>query len=148
MKKYLSMILFVFVMGIVSSGILIGVNALTKDRIAANAELVWKDAVLTHHGIAHDQNDFNEKFEEFITSETKETTTGESLTAYFDDNGLVSFRFFGYGLWGPIEGVITLESNFKTIVAITITDQAETPGLGGVVAERAYLLFSSAFSSL
>jgi preprotein translocase subunit SecE len=36
MKEYLKMIVFVLVMGIVTSGVLIGMDQLTADRIAAN----------------------------------------------------------------------------------------------------------------
>src|SRR5690606_25966634 len=139
MKKYLSMLLFVIVMGAVSTGVLMGADYITKDAIARNAEFVWKSAILTHHEIAHTQNDFVELFDSSFQVETEDTGT-EVLTLYTNvETGRLSFRFKGMGLWDSIEGVITFEEDFKTIVGITVTKQAETPGLGGVVAEKAYL---------
>ncbi len=141
MQKYLSMILFVVVMGAVSVGVLVGADIITRDLIAKNAEFVWKDAMLNHHEIAHTPSDFSEIFDEsFDVEEGTHPDTDQTLYVYYGkDDGRISFRFKGNGLWGPIEGVITLEPDFVTIVAITVTKHEETPGLGGIVAERQYL---------
>lgn len=141
MQKYLSMILFVVVMGLVSVGVLVGADILTRELIEKNAEFVWKDAMLNHHEIEHTAADFSEIFDEsFDVSEGTHPDTGETIHIYYGkDDGRISFRFKGYGLWDKIEGVITLEEDFVTIVSITVTLQAETPGLGGIVAERPYL---------
>lgn len=141
MKKSLSLFTFVLVMGVVTSLVLTGANMITADRIAKNAEYTWKSAVLTHHGISHTQNDFFEIFEEsFDEEEATNPDTNKPVYLYTNpENGFVSFRFSGFGLWDKIEGVITLEDDFYTIVAITVTEQGETPGLGGIVAEKPYL---------
>lgn len=39
----------------------------------------------------------------------------------------------GYGLWSTLYGYLVLENDFNTVVGITFTDHAETPGLGGEV---------------
>ncbi|WP_026399767.1 FMN-binding protein [Acholeplasma equifetale] len=140
MKKYLQMMLFVIVLGLVASGILVGANEITKDYIAKNAEYAWKHSILEHHEIPHTQLDFSEVFDESFTVQTEFYEDGNTLTLYTNKvNNRISFRFFGNGLWDVIEGVITLEPDFNTVVAITVTKQAETPGLGGVVAEPEYL---------
>ena len=54
-------------------------------------------------------------------------------------SGAVSYEFLGGGVWGPIYGIITLEDDLETIRQITVLEQEETPGLGGIVASRAYL---------
>ncbi len=46
MKKYISMLLFVLILGIVASGILIGMDILTADRIEANEEIDLRLTVL------------------------------------------------------------------------------------------------------
>ncbi len=140
-KRYLQMILFVVILGSVSAGILIGMDLLTRDRIAANAEYSWKSAILTHNNIAYDTNNFATVFDANITPEDMiDPETDTPLTLYRDNTtGNISFKFSGYGLWDVIEGVITLEDDFTTIVYITVLKQAETPGLGGIVAERPYL---------
>ncbi|MBN3490046.1 FMN-binding protein [Acholeplasma equirhinis] len=140
MKKYLSMLLFVVIMGTVSVGVLMGADLLTNELIAKNSEFVWKSAILDHHEIAHTQTDFVEIFDASFEVSTTPEDAEELLTLYTNnETGQMSFRFYGMGLWDTIEGVITFEPDWKTIVKITVTKQAETPGLGGRVAERKYL---------
>jgi Na+-transporting NADH:ubiquinone oxidoreductase subunit C len=55
------------------------------------------------------------------------------------DTGYVTFEVDGGGVWGPIEGIVTLQPDFETIVDVSILQQEETPGLGGVIAESQYL---------
>lgn len=141
MKKYLSMISFVLILGVISAGILMGADYITKDAIAKNAELSWKSAILRHHEIAYTSTDFSEIFDAtFTIKDAIDPETGDTKHLYTDElTGRLSFRYRGYGLWDVIEGVMTLESDFQTIVAITVTKQSETPGLGGIVAEKNYL---------
>ena len=68
---------------------------------------------------------------------------GESTVNYVfyqnEATGAISYEFIGDGVWGKISGIITLESDFETIINISIISQVETPGLGGIVAEENYL---------
>jgi Na+-transporting NADH:ubiquinone oxidoreductase subunit C len=70
---------------------------------------------------------------------------GEAFTyTFYEDklSGTITFGFgptFGGGVWGPIIGLLSLENDFTTIVRIAVLQQEETPGLGGIVATRAYL---------
>lgn len=41
--------------------------------------------------------------------------------------------FSGSGLWGPVLGVLALESDFETIRGVRFYKQEETPGLGGEI---------------
>src|SRR5690606_17151025 len=111
MKKYLSMLLFVVVMGAVSVGVLMGADFVTRDFIEKNSEVVWKSAILEHHEIAHTQADFVEIFEaSFNTLQTPEDAEEQFTVFENKETGNVSYRFFGMGLWDAIEGVITLET--------------------------------------
>lgn len=140
MKKYISMLSFVLIMGIVSSVILMGADMITRDRIAKNAEYAWKTAILTHHNVDYTDANFDEVFLETFEERTAEDTNGKTRYLYVhNQTGAVSYQFSGGGLWDTIAGVITLESDFQTIVQITVTKQGETPGLGGIVAEKPYL---------
>ena len=49
----------------------------------------------------------------------------------------------GTGLWGPIWGFVSLESDFKTIYGATFDHKSETPGLG---AEIKYASYSDQYS--
>lgn len=140
MKKYLSMLSFVLIMGIVSSAILMGADYLTRDAIARNAEYAWKTAILSHHEIEFTAGNFDVVFDDAFEERTAEDSQGNMRFLYVNnETGAISYRFSGSGLWDVIQGVITLESDFQTIVRITVTKQGETPGLGGIVAEKPYL---------
>jgi Na+-transporting NADH:ubiquinone oxidoreductase subunit C len=146
MNKYLRMIVFVFILGTVSGGLLFGTGALTNSLIEANATALLKSEILTAHGIEFNFTNIHDVFE---TSTDTITVDGEydgedyTYTFYEDKlSGTITFGFgptFGGGVWGPIIGLLSLESDFSTIIRISVLQQEETPGLGGIVATRAYL---------
>lgn len=135
MNKNLKLIIFIVIVGVVTSGLLLGADALTKSRIELNREAKLKSAVLDGFGIEYTFSNIHDIYDQDV-----EIITEGDLTFYVDQNsGRVSYEFEGSGLWGEIIGLITLEDDFVTIARITILQQNETPGLGGVVAERPYL---------
>lgn len=135
MRQYINMLVFVVILGSVVSFLLVGMDLLTKDRIARNDEALLKSSILDAYDISYS---FNTVFERF--DETVEEVVIEDTTFYIDkETNRVSYIFKGSGVWGPIEAIMTLEADFKTIVSISILAQEETPGLGGVLAEAWYL---------
>ena len=135
MNQYLKMTLFVLVMALITSSVLLGIEALTADRIQANQDAKVKSAVLDANGITYSITNINETFAAEI-----EIIELEDWVFYLNpDTGAVSFNIEGGGVWGPIEGILTLESDFETILNVTILQQEETPGLGGVIADSQYL---------
>jgi Na+-transporting NADH:ubiquinone oxidoreductase subunit C len=135
MNQNLKMMIFVVILGLVTSALLLGANALTEDRIELNKEAKLKSAILDGFDIEYNFTNIHDVFDDSIT-----ILEEDGYTFYVNDlTGSVAFRFEGSGLWGPIIGILTLEDDFETIVRITILEQEETPGLGGVVAERPYL---------
>lgn len=136
MKQYIRMLLFVIILGGVTSGLLVGMDMITKDRIALNKEAQIKSAILDAYDISYNLSTVHDIFEDNVTVIQYE---GED-TFYVDNTtGQISYIFSGGGVWGTIRGVITFESDFRTVVNLSILEQSETPGLGGVVAERWYL---------
>jgi Na+-transporting NADH:ubiquinone oxidoreductase subunit C len=135
MKTNLKLLLFVLIMAVLTSGILVGVEALTAERIQNNQDAKIKIAILEANGIAYTLSSINETFDQEI-----DVIEIDEWTFYVNpDNGSVSFALSGGGVWGPIEGILTLESDFETIIKVSILQQEETPGLGGVIAESQYL---------
>ncbi|MCK7488162.1 MAG: FMN-binding protein [Bacillus subtilis] len=131
MKEYLKMIVFVLIMGILTSGLLVGMDALTAERIAENESADIKTTIMDAYGIAYTTTNLHDVFQNSI-----DVVTSGEYTFYVDRvSGAVSFEFIGGGVWGPISGVITLKSDFVTIQSIAVLDQEETPGLGGRIAE-------------
>ncbi|MDY0166779.1 MAG: FMN-binding protein [Thermoguttaceae bacterium] len=51
---------------------------------------------------------------------------------------LVAVKVVGPGLWGPIHGFVSLESDWNTIRGITFHDHQETPGLGAEISGEAF----------
>lgn len=133
--QHLKLVLFVVILGAITSLLLLGMDQLTRDRIQANEEAEIKATLLNAYNIEYTYANIHDVFDEHV--ETREI---DGLTFYLEEeSGAVSFHFEGGGVWGPIVGIITLESDFETIVAIAVLQQEETPGLGGVVAEAPYL---------
>lgn len=136
MKDSLKLIVFVLILGAISALVLIGVDALTKERIKQNQLYEFQYTVLKANDESTD-GDINERFLEVMEEEYDEES---GLTIYtHKQTKNVSFTFEGNGLWDVIEGILTLKEDFKTIVDVTITEQGETPGLGALVAEREFL---------
>jgi len=135
MRENLKLLLFVLVMAIFTSGILMGVEALTAERIQNNQDAKIKIAILDANDIAYSLANINETFDREIDI----VIVGDWTFYVNPDNGSISFAIAGGGVWGPIEGILTLESDFETIKRVSILKQEETPGLGGVIADRTYL---------
>ncbi|MFW5811375.1 MAG: FMN-binding protein [Alkalispirochaetaceae bacterium] len=52
---------------------------------------------------------------------------------------LYAKEFSGPGVWGPIVGIVSVNSRGERIFAVEILDQNETPGLGGRITEEEFL---------
>jgi Na(+)-translocating NADH:ubiquinone oxidoreductase C subunit len=55
-----------------------------------------------------------------------------------DESELVAVDVVGKGLWGPIRGFVSLESDWNTIRGVTFHDHQETPGLGAEISGEAF----------
>lgn len=146
MNKYTKMLSFIATLGIVSGGLLFGANAATNDLITANADALLKSEILTAHDIEFNFTNIHDVFEATTTViEIEDEYEGNPFTYTFyedQETGAVTFGFgpvFGGGVWGPIIGLLSLETDFNTIIRISVLQQEETPGLGGIVATRVYL---------
>lgn len=134
MKDQIKMILFVFILGIVAAGILVGSDSYTKPIIEEYQEYSFKKTILTSFEIEHTEDSVLDIYQDNIIEEDV-----NAMTIYYTESGNVGFEFEGKGLWGPIEGFMTLEPDYVTIQGVQITYNEETPGLGGIIAEQWYL---------
>lgn len=143
MKQYIKMVIFIFVLGAVSAGLLIGVDALTSERIEQNKKYELYSAILDANEISYTQSNFVEVFNDNMEIIDPLEGRQSNILVYRritnDDSGFYSFEFSGNAMWGPMKGVLTLEADFKTIVKIKILDQEETPGLGARIGEEEVL---------
>jgi Na+-transporting NADH:ubiquinone oxidoreductase subunit C len=139
MKRILKIMGFVFAMGSITSLLIIGMDALTFERILANEQALFQSKVLDAFDVPYTTATINEVFNQNVEA-IELDVNGEVFTVYRDPRtGRVSMEISGGGVWGPIIGVLTLEPDFVTIASVAILQQEETPGLGGRITEPAYL---------
>jgi Na+-transporting NADH:ubiquinone oxidoreductase subunit C len=134
MKERVRMIIFILVLGSFLTAALTAVTNYTDPIIERNNVITLKKSVLDALEIA-----YTEESSEAIFTERVEVVSKEGGTFYFTQNGDVAFEISGSGLWGPIEGVLAMKPDLKTIKGLTIIRQEETPGLGGRIGEKEFL---------
>lgn len=135
MSQYIKMLIFVLGLAVGTSAVLLGMEELTAERIEANQQIELQQVILDAYNIEYNTTNINDVFE----SSVEIIEEGDKILYVDKNSGAVSFEFVGGGVWGPISGVLTLEDDYETIRSITVLQQEETPGLGGVVANPQYL---------
>jgi Na+-transporting NADH:ubiquinone oxidoreductase subunit C len=134
-KRYLKMLQFVLIMGLATSVVFVGMEYWTAPLISANAANELRSTILSANGISFTTGNINSVYSENV----EEIVVDDFVFFVVKSTGNISFEFSGGGVWGPIEGVLTLAPDKETIVDIRVLEQQETPGLGGVVATINYL---------
>jgi Na+-transporting NADH:ubiquinone oxidoreductase subunit C len=130
-------IAFVFLVSVVFSAILAGVNAFYLPSIEKNAELAEKRSIL--YTLELDNQGDREQIEQIFLENVQEKKIA-GIDAYVrvdtDQKELAyAFPVKGSGLWGTIEGYLAVSSDFSQITGIDFTSHSETPGLGGRIDE-------------
>jgi len=125
------------------SSIVIGLTQTTSERVAANEKLTFEKAVLAVLPGLYDENDkvsgleLHKRFTEKVTA--PDELSGGAYT--LRDSGKITayaVPLTGRGFWAPIKGIIGIEADKKTITAIAIYQQNETPGLGAEIAKSEF----------
>lgn len=141
-------VLFMIILTVVLTAILAFSYEVSKERVAAYKELSFKQELLSlfqnkvKELSQYEISELNlEKINGLYTKYiTKKQIPGEEARDYyqFTHNGVsigkcypVSFG----GLWGTISLLVAVDNDFKEIIGLRITEQNETPGLGGRIVE-------------
>lgn len=129
-------ILYMFVTTAAFSSVVIGFTGLTRQRVEANAALAFERAVVMVFPELYEANmsslDIHRVFTEQISA--PDATSGGAYT--YKQAGQVAgyaLPFAGQGFWAPIEGVIGIAADRKTVRGIAFYEQNETPGLGAEI---------------
>lgn len=130
-------VLFVFAATFLFTGALSFVHTSTADIVANNERERYQRAVLAAMGIAAETQ--TEVFERYEAVERIEGEGEDIYRATVDGRELIATPFTGPGVWGAIEGIISVTSDGQRIAGVEILDQNETPGLGGRVTEDWFL---------
>jgi len=137
-KKRWFATVYMFVLTGVCSSAVIGLSRLTAERVRANAELAFEQAVLEvlpglyEPGLGGLQ--VHRRFAEQVDGPTQ---SSGGAYVYAEGGAVVVYAlpFEGQGFWAPIRGVIGIRADRRTITGIAFYDQNETPGLGARITE-------------
>jgi len=135
MKEKILMILFILLLGSVLSTTLVSVDKYTAPLIEKNKTRKLYVSILKALDITFTEDKVDKAFEENVITKKQEEINFYIARA----GGDIAFEIKGSGLWGPVHGIIALRPDLKTIKAITIIHQEETPGLGGRIGESDFL---------
>jgi Na(+)-translocating NADH:ubiquinone oxidoreductase C subunit len=125
------------------SSIVIGLTQSTGKRVAANEKLTFEKAVLAVLPGLYDENEkvsgleLHKRFTEKVTA--PDELSGGAYT--LRDSGKIAayaLPISGQGFWALIRAVIGVEADGKTITAMAVYQQNETPGLGAEIAKSEF----------
>ncbi len=141
-------ILYMFLVTVFFSTVIIGFTRFTGEQVEANQKLSFESAVI---GVLPELSkqtgsgmDIHGQFTENILP--PDSATAGAYT--FQQNGRILAYILpvsGQGFWAPIQGVLGIQPDRRTITGIAFYEQNETPGLG---AEIAKMPFRQQFSGL
>ncbi len=134
MRDKIMMIVFVLILGTILATTLVGVDAFTEPMISKNKKIKELSTILNTFGI-----EFTEETIEKAFTDNIETIQYAEMSVYRNTAGEVAFPFEGSGFQGPIIGVTVMDADGKTIRAVGIKSQVETPGLGSRITEKQFL---------
>lgn len=141
MKNNAYTIIFVICLGIVCGGLLTFANVKLSPYRRANMEAEKVINILDVLGVPFDHASSSQQLLEIFKENIHEKQMGKNTVYVYsrDEKEIaVAVPFSGSGVWGPIEGFISLNPDLKSIVAVTFHKQEETPGLGGEIASQAF----------
>jgi Na+-transporting NADH:ubiquinone oxidoreductase subunit C len=130
---------YALVAGTICAAVLTVVGQFTRPYREANEKAEKVRNVLGVLGVPFDKtasaDDLNELAEKAVR---KEERGGLTMYVYAKASepgevDAVAVEFSGPGLWGPVEGLLALEADRRTIRGISFYKQEETPGLGGEI---------------
>lgn len=141
-KGSLYTIVYAAVLGVVCALLLTGTDAFVGPYREANEKAEEVRNILGVLGIPFDARSPSQELVETFDNAVRVEHRGD-LTLYLflkqdaeESVEAVAVPVAGPGLWGPIEGFISLEPDMRTIRGVTFYKQQETPGLGGEIASQ------------
>lgn len=127
-------------LGLVCAVLLTAAGGFTRPYREANAKAEKMQRVLEVLDVPFPAKAPSAKLVEIFKANVREDkNTDPGITRYIYTPAKAShpeafaLAFSGQGLWGPIHGLIALESDSRTVRGIAFTHQEETPGLGGEI---------------
>lgn len=136
MKGNLYTLFYAAVLAVVCATALTAVDRFTAERRAANALAEETRNMLAVLDVPFETKASADELLALFAENVRTETRG-SLEYYVYDHPqagtLWAVRFTGQGLWAPVEGLLCLKNDLRTIYGLSFYKQEETPGLGGEI---------------
>ena len=128
-RSHLKMAAFLAVVASVCTLLLAGAQ-LAYERAAQRFTIRLQGQILELFDIPHAQEQIEPVFAEHF-----ETRPIGQHVYYIARDGTIVFKTTGPGLWGRVDLLLAVEPDGRELRAMRVLAQAETPGLGGRIAE-------------
>lgn len=140
MKKRLFSIAYMFFITLFFTSIVSGVKVLNEERIERNQKAKLQRIILSVLQIPTNGEPSDEKVNQTFETRIKSIQVeGTTLYLGYDEEGKTilgyAFPVGGPGFWGPIFGMVAVDSEASKILGIAFYKHAETPGLGARITE-------------
>jgi Na+-transporting NADH:ubiquinone oxidoreductase subunit C len=140
MKKRLFSIAYMFFITLFFTSIVSGVKVLNEERIERNQKAKLQRIILSVLQIPTNGEPSDEKVNQTFETRIKSIQVeGTTLYLGYDEEGKTilgyAFPVGGPGFWGPVFGMVAVDSEASKILGIAFYKHAETPGLGARITE-------------
>jgi len=140
MKKRLFSIAYMFFITLFFTSIVSGVKVLNEERIERNQKAKLQRIILSVLQIPRNGEPSDEKVNQTFKTRIKSIQVeGTTLYLGYDEDGKTilgyAFPVGGPGFWGPVFGMVAVDSEASKILGIAFYKHAETPGLGARITE-------------
>lgn len=133
-KSLFYMLVFILVLGTISSGVLFTVARKMAPIIKKQKAMASETAILNAFDISYNKSNIVDIFRKNVRSRS-----AGDMTIYNSTGGLRAIELEGSGLWDVIRIVVSFNSSLTKIHRVVIIYQEETPGLGGRITEPKFL---------
>ncbi|MGQ9484817.1 MAG: FMN-binding protein [Desulfosoma sp.] len=141
MKGRMFSTLYIFVLSLVFTSVVSGLNGINQDRIRLNEERKRQALVLHVLHIALDPLATDQDVALTFSRRVRTASLGDRplyVGLEADASTVVGYAFpvTGPGFWGPIEAMLAVDPQGQSILGIAFYRHSETPGLGGRITEE------------
>lgn len=132
---------YMFVVTALLSTVLIGLTAVTRERVEANAETAFQQAVLQVLPGLYRERMSGVEIYRLFTGQVTEPSDRTGGAWVLEENGVITayaVPIGGQGFWAPIKGFLGVAADRVTVTGIAFYEQNETPGLGAEIETPAW----------
>lgn len=129
-----------FLITLFFTSIVSGVKVLNEERIESNQKAKLQRIILSVLQIPEKREPSDEMLNQIFAARIRSIQVeGTTLYLGYEEDGKTilgyAFPVGGPGFWGPIFGMVAVDSEASKILGIAFYKHAETPGLGGRITE-------------